>query len=76
MARARALKPVGGNPGSGKVVGPHGETVEVRFLDNDTIIVRVYLPGQLAILNSFTGKNNDYSNLTLQMLSLGSPSDT
>ena len=69
MARARALKPIGGGPGSGRVVGPQGETVEVRFLDNDTIIVRVYLPGQLAILNSFTGKTNDWSNLTLKMLS-------
>ena len=58
MARARALS-------SGKVVGPKGETVDIRFMDNDTIIVKVFLPGQLAILNSFTGKTNDYSVLTL-----------
>jgi len=68
MARARALKPLGGSPGSGKVVGPKGEQVEVRFLDNGNIIVRMFLPGQLAILSSFTGKNNDYSNLTLKVL--------
>ncbi len=81
MARVHALTPIGGSPGSGKVVGPKGShgygkvigaggelVLEVRFLADDRIIIRVYKEGQLAILSSFTGKNNDYSNLTIKML--------
>ena len=69
VVRSRALKVC-------PVLGPKGERVEVRFFANDKIIIRVFRPGQLAILNSFTGKNNDYSNLTLQMLPPGSPMNT
>ena len=66
MARARAISPVGGTPSNGKVEGPKGEVVEVRFMDNDTIIVRLFIPSQLAILNFFTGQGNDYSNITVK----------